>query len=194
MTDTSSGLPGFIRSVRTFLAVSGVIALIAGIVLLVWPGKSAVLVTGLVAGYLILGGLVYLGLGIFSGAGGGWARTGHIILGLVYVVAGVVAFANLAAAAVTLAVVVAIFIGISWIVDGAVALSLLGHSRTKVWTMLYAVLGIIAGVTVIFSPVFAAAVLWMILGISLVVLGIGQIVRAFTLKKATTVPPVNAAA
>ncbi|KJQ55861.1 hypothetical protein RS85_00338 [Microbacterium sp. SA39] len=145
--------------------------------------KSAVIVTAIFATYLIIAGLVYIGLGIFSGAKGGWSRVGHIVLGLVYIVAGVIAYANLGAAATTLALIVVIFIGISWIVDGVVSLSLLGRDGSRVWTLLYALLSIIAGVIVIFSPVIAGLAFWLLLGISLVVLGIVQIVRAITLGK-----------
>ena len=72
------------KSIRVVLAVSGAIALIAGIVLLVWPLKSAVIVTGIFATYLVIAGLVYIGLGIFSKVKGGWARVGHIVLCLLY--------------------------------------------------------------------------------------------------------------
>lgn len=182
MTDPLvSGAGSLFKSIRIVLAVSGVIALIAGIVLLAWPVKTAVIVTGIFASYLVIAGLVYVGLGIFSRVRGGWARVGHIVLGLVYIVAGVIAFANLGVAAATLALVVVIFIGISWIVDGVVALSLLGQDGSRVWTLLYALLSVIAGIVVLFSPLYAAAVLWLVLGISLVALGLVQIVRAITL-------------
>lgn len=174
----------FLRSVRLFLGIAGAITLFAGLVLLIWPAKSAVIVTAIVASYLIIGGLVYLALAVFSGAGGGWVRAGHVALGLLYIASGVIAFANLAAATVTLALIVAIFIGVSWIADGVVALSLMGHDASKVWTLLYALLGIITGIAVLLSPLYAATVLWLILGISLVALGVVQLVRAFTLKNA----------
>lgn len=173
-------------AVRTTLLISGAVALIAGIVLLVWPEKSAMVITGIFATYLLIAGIVYIGLGIFSGRGGGWARVGHIALGLLYIVAGVIAFANLAEATAALALVVVIFIGVSWIVDGVVALSLLSRDGSRVWTLLYALLSIIAGIVVLFSPGFAAAVLWWVLGVILVVLGVVQIVRALTLGKGTT--------
>ncbi|WP_309129215.1 DUF308 domain-containing protein [Microbacterium sp.] len=96
---------------------------------------------------------------------------------------GIIAFANLPAATVTFALVVAVFIGVSWIVDGFVALSLLGADASKAWTLLYAVLGIIAGVVVLFSPLYAATVLWIMLGASLVVLGALQLMRALTMKR-----------
>jgi uncharacterized membrane protein HdeD (DUF308 family) len=168
-------------SVRISLAVSGVLALIAGIVLLVWPVKSAVIITAIFASYLIVAGLVYIALGIFARTGGGWSRVGHIVLGLLYIVAGVIAFANLGVAAATLALVVVIFIGISWIVDGIVSLSLLGQDGSKVWTLLYALLSIVAGIFVLFSPLMAGFAFWLLLGISLVALGIVQIVRAITI-------------
>ncbi|PKI92897.1 hypothetical protein CW368_00910 [Actinomycetales bacterium SN12] len=179
--------PGFLRSVRLFLGIAGAITLIAGLVLLIWPAKSAVIVTGIFASYLIIGGLVYLGLAVFSGRGGGWVRTGHVVLGLLYIATGIIAFANLSAATVTLAIIVAIFIGVSWIADGVVALSLMGHDASKVWTLLYALLGIVAGIVVLLSPLYAATVLWLILGISLVALGVVQLVRALTLKPVDSV-------
>ncbi len=145
--------------------------------------KSAVIVTAIFASYLIVAGVVYIGLGIFSRAKGGWSRVGHIVLGLLYIVAGVIAFFNLNVAAATLALVVVIFIGVSWIVDGVVALSLLGSDGSRVWTVIYAILSIIAGIIVLFSPVIAGFALWLLLGISLVVLGIVQIIRAITLGK-----------
>lgn len=183
MSDIRSAASDFVRSARLFLLISGAIALIAGLVLLIWPEKSAVIVTGIFASYLIVGGLVYVGLGIFSGKGGGWARAGHVLLGLLYIATGVIAFVNLPAATVTLALVVSIFIGVSWIFDGVVSLSMMGSDGTRTWTLIYALLGILAGVVVLLSPLFAAVSLWLLLGISLVALGVVQLVRGFTIKR-----------
>jgi len=181
MSESLTPTRSLFTSIRITLGISGAIALIAGVVLLVWPLKTAVLVTGIIAAYLIVAGLVYVGLGIFSGRKGGWARAGHIVLGLLYIVAGVVAFLNLTAATITLALVTAIFLGVSWIVDGIVALTLLHRDGSRAWTIIYAILSIAAGVIVLFSPLLAAVALWWVLGITLVVLGIVQIVRAVTL-------------
>jgi uncharacterized membrane protein HdeD (DUF308 family) len=169
-----------VNGVRTLLGISGVIALIVGILILVWPGKTAMVVTAIVAIYAIAGGLVYLGLGIFSKSMGGWARVGHIVLGLVFIVAGIIAFMNLAQTAVWLAVFLGILVGVMWIVEGVVALTTIGGARSKGWTVFFAVLSIIAGIILLFSPLWGAIVLWWLLGISLVVLGILQIIRAFT--------------
>jgi len=185
------------RSIRITLAISGAVALIAGILVLVWPLKTAVLVTGIIAAYLVVAGLVYIGLGIFSGKKGGWARVGHIVLGVLYIAAGVIAFLNLSAATITLAVITAIFLGISWIFDGIISLTLLGKDGSRAWTILYAILSIAAGVIVLFSPFLAAVALWWVLGIALIVMGVFQIIRAITLgrdAKTITSSPADAGA
>ncbi|MBS1697300.1 MAG: DUF308 domain-containing protein [Actinobacteria bacterium] len=183
MSESVADAKSFVKSLRVFLAVSGVIALIAGIVMLVWPVKTAFVLTGIIAAYLIVAGVVYVGLGIFSAGKSGWARLGHIVLGLLYIVAGVIAFTNIQTAAVAFAIVTVIFIGVSWIFDGVVSLTLLGQDGSKTWTMLYAVLSIVAGIAVISLGLAAVPFFWIFLAISLVVLGIAQIVRAITIAK-----------
>ncbi|ALJ20216.1 HdeD family acid-resistance protein [Microbacterium sp. No. 7] len=172
-----------INAIRTALGVGGVLALIAGILILVWPGKTAMVVAAIIAIYAIAAGLAYAGLGIFSKQKGGWARIGHILLGLVFIAAGIVAFANLGATALTLAVFIGVLVGIMWIIEGVVALSTLSAAPSKGWTIFFSIISIIAGITLLFSPAFGAAVLWWLLGISAVVLGAIQIGRAFTFGK-----------
>lgn len=183
MSEAVSDAKSLVKSLRVFLAVSGVIALIAGIVMLVWPIKTAFVLTGIVAAYLIVAGIVYIGLGVFSAGKSGWARLGHILLGLLYIVAGVIAFANIQSAAVAFALVTVIFIGVSWVLDGVVSLTLMGQDGSKTWTLLYALLSIVAGIAVISLGVAAVPFFWLFLAISLVVLGVAQIVRAITIAK-----------
>ncbi len=172
-----------VNGIRTALGVGGVLALIVGILILVWPGKTAAVVAIMIAIYLVIAGLVYAGLGIFSKEKGGWSRVGHIALGVVFVIAGVLAMISPLAFAGWLALFLAILLGITWIIEGVVALSTLGDSSSKGWSVFFAIVSIIAGIVVLFSPLWAAVVLWWILGISLVVLGIINIVRAFTFGK-----------
>jgi len=171
-----------VNGIRTALGISGVLAVIVGILILVWPGKTAAVVTAIIAIYAIAAGLVYAGLGIFSKNKGGWSRVGHIVLGVLFIIAGVIAFFNLGATTAWLAIFLGILVGIMWIVEGIVALSTLGDAASKGWSIFFAILSIIAGIIVLFSPVWGTIVLWWILGISLIVLGIINVVRAFTFK------------
>ena len=182
MSSETAADKGAINGIRTAFGVGGVIALIVGILILVWPAKTAAVVTAIIAIYAIAGGLVYAGLGIFSKSMGGWARVGHIILGVIFIIAGIIAFLNLGQATVWLAVFLGILVGIMWIVEGVVAFTTLGSARSRGWSIFFAIISIIAGIVLLFSPLWGAAVLWWLLGIALVVLGIVQIVRAFTFK------------
>lgn len=179
---TASADKSAINAIRTALGLGGILAVIVGILILAWPGKTAVVVTAIIAIYAIATGLVYAGLGIFSSAKGGWSRIGHIVLGLLFIAGGVVAFFNLGLTAVALAAFIGVLVGILWIIEGVVSLSTLGQARSRGWTLFFALLSIIAGIVLLFSPLLGAVVLWWLLGISLVVLGILQVIRAFTFK------------
>ena len=182
MSTASPAEKSAVNGIRTALGVGGVLAVVVGILILVWPGKTAAVVTAIIAIYAIAAGLVYAGLGIFAKTKGGWARIGHIVLGILFIIAGVVALFNLGQATAWLALFLGILVGILWIVEGIVALSTLGDAASKGWSIFFAILSIIAGIILLFSPIWGAAVLWWLLGIALIILGIVNIVRAFTFK------------
>lgn len=180
MSTESSAEKSAINGVRTALGIGGVLAILAGLFIIFQPANAAFFVTVIIAIYAIVAGLVYAGLGIFTRDKGGWARVGHIALGVLFIIAGIVALANLQQTTAWLAVFIAILVGILWIVEGIVSLSTLGDARSKVWSIIFAIVSIIAGLYLLFNAFLGAAVLWWLLGIALVVLGIINIVRAFT--------------
>lgn len=175
-----------INTVRTTLGITGATALIIGLLITFWPKDSAVALTVILAIYLVIAGIAYAGLGIFATGISGAARVLDLILGILFIVGGILAFANLAAAAVFLAVFIGVLIGVLWIVEGVVALAQLGDAASRGWAIFFGVLSIVAGIVLLFSPLWAALVLFIITGISLIVLGIMQIVRAFTFGRAAT--------
>jgi len=172
-----------LNGIRTTLGISGVLALLLGILILVWPDRTAMVAVAIVAVYAIAAGLVYAGLGIFSAQKGGWARVGHIVLGVLFVIAGIVAFINLPAATAWFGVFVGVLVGIMWIIEGIVSLTTLELAASKGWTIFFAILSIVAGIVLLFAPLWGAVTLWWLLGISAIVLGVVQIIRAFTFGK-----------
>jgi uncharacterized membrane protein HdeD (DUF308 family) len=177
--DLSNVEKSVINTVRAAIGVSGAVSLVVGLLILVWPVKTAVVVAGIIAVYAVIAGVVNLAIGVFSRRLGGWARVGYLVLGAVFLIAAVVSFSNLGAAAAGLAVLVGVLFGISWIIEGVVGLTMVGDSASKVWTIVYALIGVVAGILLLMSPLWGAALLWLWLGVSLLVLGIVQIVRAF---------------
>ncbi|KAA9086747.1 HdeD family acid-resistance protein [Microbacterium radiodurans] len=171
------------RSFRIAFIIGGILSVVLGLLILIWPGRTAQVLTGIIAAYTIIAGLVYAAVGIASGSKRGWSRAGHVALGVFFVVVGVVAFANLAAFTISFALFLGALVGILWIVEGAVSLSTIGHARNRGWTIAFAILSLIAGVMLLFSPLWGAIVLWWLLGISAVALGIANIVRGLSMRE-----------
>lgn len=171
---------------RIALGVGGLISVVLGLLILLYPGKSGAaamsVIAVIIAAYALVVGVSYLGISIFSRTIGGWARTGHIVLGLLYVVGGAIMMLNLAAARELLTLFLVIVIGVLWLFEGVMAFTVVGQSSSKAWTVIYGAISVIAGLVLIFSPLLAAVTLWLLLGISMLVLGLVQVVRAFSIK------------
>lgn len=169
-----------INSVRIALGISGVVALVIGVVMTFWPDKAAAVIAILLGVYFVIAGLAYLGIGIFSKGISGGARAIDIILGIVLLVGGIFALANISGTTQFLVVFLGLLIGIVWIIEGIVTLVQVGDAPSRGWAIFYGILGVIAGIVLLFAPVWGIVVLFIITGISLIILGIVQIVRAFT--------------
>lgn len=166
---------------RASQIVGGIIAAIVGIWILVEPTHAAGFLTIVVACYAIVGGVAYL-IGAFGQGLGGGARFGHIALGVVFIVAGIIAVFSLQQATAFLFGLVSVLVGILWVFQGIVAFSALGDVDSKFWTVVFAIISLAAGIALLVSPLAGAGVLWLLLGISLVIVGITEAIRGIASK------------
>lgn len=169
-----------INAVRTALGVSGAVAVVLGVVLLVWPEKTIGVLAVFLGIYFLVAGVLRLGLGIFSRGMRGGARSLNIILGVLLIFVGIVALKNVSTAALALVVFTVAFIGVGWIIEGVMALAEAGRSGSAGWSIAFGILSILAGIVVLVMPVSSAAFLLLFAAIALIVLGVIGIVRAFT--------------
>ncbi len=172
---------------RVLFGVGGLVAIVLGLFVIFAPkttaGVTLTLVAALIGIYAIVTGIVYVGTAIFSRGVGGWSRVGHILLGVLYVVGGVIIMSNLVFAGVVTALMFSIMVGILWIFEGVLAFATASKSQSKAWSIIYGIISLIAGVVLLLSPMMGAVTLWWLLGISMVVLGVVQVVRAFRVGK-----------
>ena len=148
MSSTTSPAVG---AVRTALGVSGALSLVIGLLVLLWPDRTAQVLVGIVSIYVIIAGLVNIGIGLFWRSG--WTRIGYIVLGVLFIVAGIFSFANLAATTAWFGIFIGTLVGILWIIEGVVSLTTVGHnSKARAWTIFFAIISILAGVVLLFSP------------------------------------------
>lgn len=171
---------------RILFGVGGLIAVVLGIFVLFAPkataGAALVFIAAIIGIYAIVTGLVYFGTALLSKTIGGWSRVGHVLLGLLYVVGGVIIMSNLLFSGVVTAVLFSVMIGVIWIFEGILSFVTASKSPSKVWSIIYGIISLIAGGTLIFSPLMGAVTLWWLLGIAMVVLGVAQVIRAFRAK------------
>ncbi|WP_062465919.1 HdeD family acid-resistance protein [Demequina maris] len=169
-----------VTAVRVMFAVLGVVALGVGIALMVWPGHTLSVGAVLIGIYFAVAGVARIAMGVVGSALSGGLRALAIIMGVLMLLAGVITLRNLEASAAVLLLVVAITIGIGWIIDGIMVLVESGKARSRGWAIAYGIVSILAGAVVLASPALTATVLVWIAAAVFVVLGIVGLVRAFT--------------
>lgn len=169
-----------VRSLRLAMGISGAVALILGIVLLLWPTKTLAVVAVFLGLNFLITGAVKAAVGIFSYGLSAGLRTLDILLGLFLVIAGIVAIKNSAATGEALLIFTVIIIGVGWIIEGILAMVEGGKGPSRTWAVLFGGLSVVAGIVVLAVPVWSAVWLLLITAIALIVLGAVGIARAFT--------------
>ena len=171
------------NAIRGTYAILGIAAIILGLALLIWPGATLKVAAIALGAYFVVSGVVRIVTAIVElGLPGGW-RVLDILIGLMLAVGGVVTLKNAALSGATLAMLITMVVGLGWMLEGVMALVESWRMPSSAWAVIYALLSIIAGFIVLFSPISSTT--WLILfgGCALVVIGIVAIVRAFTFGK-----------
>src|SRR4051812_7457636 len=102
-----------------WLALSGaVVSLVLGILFLVWPEKTLHVGAVLFGLWLLFHGIVYLVNAVTAPAADGLHRALGAVIGLLFVIGGIVCLRDV----VVSLLVIATVIGISWLVGGIIAL------------------------------------------------------------------------
>ncbi|MDU4039882.1 MAG: DUF308 domain-containing protein, partial [Bifidobacterium dentium] len=171
------------NAIRGVYGVLGVVALILGLALLIWPGATLKVAAIALGAYFVVSGVIRIVTAVVElGLPGGW-RVLDILIGVLLTVGGVIVLKNAALSGATLAVLITMVVGLGWMMEGVMALVESWRMPSSGWAVVYALLSIVAGFIVLFSPVSSTA--WLILfgGCALIVLGVVAIVRAFTFGK-----------
>ncbi|MDY7543888.1 DUF308 domain-containing protein [Cryobacterium breve] len=166
-----------VTTIRTAMAIGGVVAVILGVMILVWPGATLNVIAVLFGLYFLVGGIARIVRGIAMAGGSAGVRVLNILLGVLLLVAGIVAIRNPIGSLAVLGMV----IGISWLIEGVAALVETASDSSRWFGILFAVISIVAGIVVLLSPVNSLGVLVVVGGVFLIVSGLVQLVMSFTL-------------
>jgi uncharacterized membrane protein HdeD (DUF308 family) len=169
-----------INGVRLTFGIAGAVAVIVGALLLIWPNHTIPVLAFLFGIYLVITGGVRLVLGIFGRSLGTGHRVLNVLLGTLLVVGGVIALRDVAVASATLLLIIAIVVGVAWIVEGIMAITESGASRKQGWSVAYGIISILGGVAVLAVPGWSGFWLLMVAAVILIILGLLGLMRAFT--------------
>lgn len=170
----------FLRHSWKLLLGLGITSLVAGLLLLVWPGRTTLVVAMLFGIYLIVAGLGQIGLGFalnFSST----AKALNLLAGALSLIAGIVCVVN-GDMAISL---LGAFLGVIWLLFGLARLATLprrGYSG-RAMAILAGAASVIGGLVLLISPIGSVLVLAMVTGAFMAALGVFAIVQANSLRK-----------
>ena len=158
-----------------------VVTLALGVILLVWPKATVIVVAALLGAALLVSGLFRLVHGFAAHGLSGGTRAAYILIGLLAALAGLYCLRHIDVTVVLLAFIVGVF----WTLHGIVDLIVAATSGPGTGRGLRAVTGVLslaAGLIVMFWPVISLKILLWVMGIWLVAYGVMLAVMAFQVR------------
>ncbi len=158
----------------------GIITVLVGVLVLVWPGRTLIVVAVLFGIQLVVMGIFRFASAFGSQLSAG-TRVLFALLGVLSLIVGLYALRHVLITLLALA----LLLGIFWIISGAVELFNALSNRemhSRGWAIASGILGILAGIVVLVYPGISLFVLAFVLSIWLLVFGIMQIVTAFRIR------------
>ena len=173
----------FFNKLRRTIGFDGLISTIIGALIVFLPNRSARVAAGMIAAALIAVGLFKL-ISIFQRDDeNNGVRLGNIITSITYLIAGAFIFIEMQASAEALILFVGIFTGMSWLIEGFIQITIINQiSTNKMWSIISALISILGGLSLLFSPVLGGLIVWTFFGMALLVIGIFKLIQYFTLK------------
>lgn len=167
--------------------ISGVLAVILGVLILAWPGESVVAAAVLFGAYLLITGIaqVVIAFTLDVSTGG---RVLLFIGGAAALILGVLSIRQLWEGDVALVVLLlAIWIGIGFVFRGlATAVSAVSDPGLpgRGWSIFFGIVSLVAGLVMLAFPFSSLGVLMLVVGIWLIVLGVFEVISALAVRNA----------
>lgn len=173
-----SGLAAIGRHWGLVLAL-GLTSIVIGLIALIWPGKTIVVLAVLLAAWLIVSGIFQIIRGFSRGLSGGM-RALLFISGALSLILGLIAIGGIWQAV----EILAIFIGIGFLFRGfGLLFESAESSGGRGWSIFGGILMLIGGFAILVWPGISLATLAWVAGIWLIVGGLFEVIAAFRLKK-----------
>jgi uncharacterized membrane protein HdeD (DUF308 family) len=159
---------------RGFVIATAISAIALGVAALVWPGATLITVALLFGAYLVVSGIFRLVIAFTSDSLSTGIRWFVGIMGVLIIIAGIIALNNLAQSLLVLAFV----IGFGWIFDGVAAIAggITGRTALPRWlSIVSGVISIIGGIVIFTLPGLAIVTFVIFGGWILIAIGVATL-------------------
>jgi len=169
-----------------WLAIAGAVAsVVLGVMVLVWPDATLLVGAVFFGAWLLVHGIIRIVQAVMAKAEDGGTRALMGIIGVLFVVAGVICLRNVVVSLLAIATIV----GVTWLIGGIVELVSAFGSRysggTRVAVGVLGGITVIGGIIVLLWPGMTLLTLVYLTGIWLVVMGIVQFFLVVTTRPAS---------
>lgn len=164
-----------------WMVAYGVLSVLAGVVAIVWPGATLVVIAVVFALQLLVGAVYQFVFAFAIPHESGWLRA---LVSLVAILSLVVSVYLLGHVGLTL-LLLAILLGLYWVAHGVIELFVaMGHPemRNRAWVVVSGVLSVVAGIIVAVFPGISLVTLAIVLGVWLIFFGAILIGRGWRLR------------
>jgi len=182
MSDNSLHLSNLVRGISKAAIWSGLLAVVLGVVIMMWPQPSVAAAAVLFGVYLVVSGvaLVILAFSLPSSAGG---RFLNLISGVASVALGILAFRHFGEGYAIL--LLAIWVGIGFIIRGVFATASaisVPQVPGRGWAIVFGPISTIAGFVVLAYPFDSIETLALVVGAWLTILGAMEVISGFGMR------------
>jgi uncharacterized membrane protein HdeD (DUF308 family) len=182
MSDNSFHISNLMRSIWTTAILSGLLAVVLGVVILAWPRPSIVAAAALFGVYLVVSGitLVFLAFSMPASAG---SRFLNFISGVLSIALGILAFRHFGEGYAVL--LLAIWVATGFIIRGvfvtASAISV-PQFPGRGWAIFFGLITIVAGFVMLAYPFDSIETLALVVGAWLTILGATEIISGLGMR------------
>jgi uncharacterized membrane protein HdeD (DUF308 family) len=182
MSDNSPHTSNLMQGIWTSAILSGLLAVVLGVVILAWPQPSVVAAAALFGVYLVVSGIALVVLAFSLPASGG-SRFLNFISGVASIALGILAFRHFGEGYAVL--LLAIWIATGFIIRGMfVTASAIGVPQFpgRGWAIFFGLITIIAGFVMLAYPFDSIETLALVVGAWLVILGATEVISGFGMR------------
>lgn len=182
MSDNSPHTSNLMQGIWTSAILSGLLAVVLGVVILTWPQPSVVAAAALFGVYLVVSGIALVVLAFSLPASGG-SRFLNFISGVASIALGILAFRHFGEGYAVL--LLAIWVATGFIIRGmfvtASAISV-PQFPGRGWAIFFGLITIIAGFVMLAYPFDSIETLALVVGAWLVILGATEVISGFGMR------------